>query len=63
MAIDGQERYIRSKTLGTDYTEERLRERISKALWRLLFTGCCILINWDLLLQQTEIYLSIITVK
>lgn len=28
---DGQERFIRSKTLGTDYTEERLRERISGA--------------------------------
>ena len=26
---EGQERFIRSKTLGTDYTEERLRERIS----------------------------------
>ena len=28
---EGQERFIRSKTLGTDYTEERLRERISGA--------------------------------
>ena len=28
---DGQERFMRSKTLGTDYTEERLRERISGA--------------------------------
>lgn len=29
--VDGQERFIRSKTLGTDYTEERLRERIAGA--------------------------------
>lgn len=28
---EGQERFIRSKTLGADYTEERLRERISGA--------------------------------
>jgi hypothetical protein len=28
---EGQERFIRSKTLGTDYTEERLRDRISGA--------------------------------
>ncbi|MGN0575818.1 MAG: hypothetical protein ACI4J2_07285 [Ruminococcus sp.] len=28
---EGQERFIRSKTLGTDYTEERLRERIAGA--------------------------------
>ena len=28
---EDQERFIRSKTLGTDYTEERLRERISGA--------------------------------